>query len=68
MFHVSQDLLGATLVSTRGDRATIMACWLEEPADMAHRPQFTVLLKYRDGRCFKAYLPDTDWGFEVKET
>lgn len=66
--HVHPDLLGATLRDTRGNKFTIMACWLEKQERDGLRPQFVVLIVGRDGECFKAYLPNTDYEVHLKET
>lgn len=64
--HVSDKFLGATLVSSRGDRRTIMACWLEESEGRGLRPTFVALVAGdRDGEMFKVNLPDPDWSMWV---
>ncbi len=64
--HVSDRLLGATLVSSRGDKRTIMACWMEDSENKGYRPTFVALVAgNRDGEMFKVNLPDPDWSMEM---
>jgi hypothetical protein len=59
--HVSNNLLGARIVSSRGDTRRIVAVWLEEASHLTRDSKLMVLTVGSDGECFKLELPDTSW-------
>jgi hypothetical protein len=60
--HVSPDLFKRQLINSKGDKANILAAWLEL-GSATSRPVFTLMVVNNQGSIFKVHLPDTDWEF-----
>jgi hypothetical protein len=63
--HIQPDLLlGRHVKDHRGSKYQIVAVWMEEPTDSAHRPSLVALVIRDDGVAYKQYLPDMDLEFQ----
>jgi hypothetical protein len=63
--HIHSDLLGSTILNARGDKATIMALWLEDVNLPDHPPtRLIALIKNSYGRFFRLKLPDIEWEYD----
>lgn len=69
MFQVHPKLIGARLYPVRDNLLSevIIACWMEEPFDRAHRPQLVVMSVTTNGIASKHYLPNDDYILAVED-